>query len=305
VNSEIGTGASAVQLIPELAKQVADLTVYQRTAIHTVPKIDFALPALMQRLFARLPLTQRLFRWMTDTFFELITVTAVYYRQFRRLGVDGGDLAKIHQFVSIRDAELRRKLTPDYNFGCKRPAWSNDYYSAFTKPHVHLQTNRIERIERDGVVTADGRKDVIDALVLATGIDVWDANFPAIEVIGRQGRNLGKWWRENRFQAYQGVSVPCFPNLLNLVSPYAFSGLSFFNTIEYQMRHMDRLLGEVKRRGATNCATSRSYYFNPSGEATLLRPTSTRNAVREASTFPLRDYTIASCGRAVAAVSAG
>ena len=122
-------------------------------------------------------------------------------------------------------------------------------------------------------------------------------------------------------QAYQGVSVPCFPNLLNLVSPYAFSGLSFFNTIEYQMRHMDRLLGEVKRRGATtfevteqanarfldrmtellgdsvfrwgNCATSRSYYFNPSGEATLLRPTSTRNAVREASTFPLRDYMIA------------
>ena len=122
---------------------------------------------------------------------------------------------------------------------------------------------------------------------------VFDAVIVAIEVIGRQGRNLGKWWRENRFQAYQGVSAPCYPNLLNLVSPYAFSGLSFFNKIEYQMRHMDRPLGEVKRRGATNCATSRSYYFNHSGEATLPRPTSTRNAVREASTFPLRDYTIA------------
>ncbi|HWS94636.1 MAG TPA: NAD(P)/FAD-dependent oxidoreductase, partial [Mycobacterium sp.] len=317
----IGTGASAVQLIPELAKEVADLTVYQRTAIHTVPKVDFAIPAGMQRLFARLPLAQRVFRWMTDSFFELITVTAVRYRQFRRLGVDGGDVAMIHRFVSIRDAELRRKLTPDYDFGCKRPTWSNDYYSAFTNPHVHLRTNPIERIEPDGIVTADGHKNVIDALVLATGFDVWDANFPAIEVIGRRGRNLGKWWRENRFQAYQGVSVPCFPNFLNLVSPYAFSGLSFFNTIEYQMRHMDRLLGEVKRRGATtfevteeanarfldrmtqllddsvfrwgNCATSRSYYFNHSGEATLLRPTSTRNAVREASTFPLHDYTIA------------
>ena len=199
--------------------------------------------------------------------------------------------------------------------------WSNDYYSAFTKPQVHLRTNRIERIEPDGVVTADGHKDVIDTLVLATGFDLWDANFPAIEVIGSQGRNLGKWWRETRFQAYQGVSVPCFPNFLNLVSPYAFSGLSYFNTIEYQMRHMDRMLGEVKRRGATtfevteeanarfldrvtqllgdsvfrwgNCATSRSYYFNHSGEATLLRPTTTLNAVREASTFPLHDYTIA------------
>lgn len=157
--------------------------------------------------------------------------------------------------------------------------------------------------------------------MLATGFDLWDANFPAIEVIGRQGRNLGKWWRDNRFQAYQGVSIPYFPNYLSLASPFAFSGLSFFNTIEYQMRHMDRLFGEVKRRGATtfevteeanvrfldrmtrllddsmfnrgDCATSRSYYFNPSGEPTLLRPTSTANAVREGSTFPLSDYAIA------------
>jgi cation diffusion facilitator CzcD-associated flavoprotein CzcO len=318
----IGTGATAVQLIPELAKEVADLTVYQRTPIHVVPKIDFAIPAVMQRLFARLPLVQRMFRWVTDTIFELAVVTgALHYRQFRRLNIAAADLAKINRFVSIRDKELRRKLTPDYDFGCKRPTWSNDYYRAFTKPHVHLKTNRIERIEPDGIVTADGHKTVIDTLVLATGFDLWDANFPAIEVIGRQGRNLGKWWRDNRFQAYQGVSMPYFPNYLSLASPFAFSGLSFFNTIEYQMRHMDRLFGEVKRRRATtfevteeanarfldrmtrllgdsvfyrgDCATSRSYYFNPSGEATLLRPTSTGNAVREGSTFPLSDYAIA------------
>ncbi|BBZ43749.1 flavin-containing monooxygenase [Mycobacterium parmense] len=317
----IGTGASAVQLVPELARQAAELTVYQRTAIHTVPKIDFPFPAAIQQLFSRLPLSQRLFRWVTDTFFELITLSALRYRQFRRLGVDGGDVAAVSRFVTVRDAEVRRKLTPDYDFGCKRPTWSNHYYPAFDKPHVHLRTDPIERIDPDGVVTANGEKDVVDVLVLATGFDLWDANFPVVEVIGRQGRNLGKWWRENRFQAYQGITIPWFPNYLNLVSPYGFSGLSFFNTIEYQMRHMDRLLGEYKRRGATtfevteqanarfldrmtrslgdsvfrwgDCATSRSYYFNPSGEAALLRPTSTRNAVREASTFPLDDYTIA------------
>ena len=317
----IGTGATAVQLVPELAKEAADLTVYQRTPIHVVPKIDFAIPTVMQRLFARLPLMQRVFRWVTDTIFELITVSVLHYPQFRRLYIAAADLAKINRFVSIRDKELRRKLTPDYDFGCKRPTWSNDYYRAFTKPHVHLETNRIERIEPDGIVAADGHKTVIDTLVLATGFDLWDANFPAIEVIGRQGRNLGKWWRDNRFQAYQGVSIPYFPNYLSLASPFAFSGLSFFNTIEYQMRHMDRLFGEVKRRGATtfevteeanvrfldrmtrllddsvfnrgDCATSRSYYFNPSGEPTLLRPTSTANAVREGSTFPLSDYAIA------------
>lgn len=321
----IGTGASAVQLIPELANEAADLTVYQRTPTHVLPKIDFAIPPGVQRLFARLPLVQRATRWVTDTLFELIMVVGVlHYRQFPRGNIAAADLAKINRFVSIREKELRRKLTPDYKCGCERPTWSNDYYRAFTKPHVHLQTNPIERIEQDGIVTADGRKAVIDTLVLATGFDLWDANFPAIEIIGRQGRNLGKWWRETKFQAYQGVSMPYFPNYLSLASPFAFSGLSFFNTIECQMRHMDRLFGELKRRGAItfevteeanarfldrmtrlldnsvfnngHCATSRSYYFNPSGEATLLRPTSTRNAVQESSTFPLSDYAITSSG---------
>jgi cation diffusion facilitator CzcD-associated flavoprotein CzcO len=318
----IGTGATAVQLIPELAKTVADLTVYQRTPIWVAPKVDFRFSAAVQRLFARLPLAQRALRWVTDHLLEFMTFTVVLnYPYFRRLTIAGMDVCKIHRFASIRDKELRAKLTPDYDIGCKRPSWSNSYYRSFTKPHVHLETNGIERIEPDGIVTADGHKSVIDTLVLATGFDLWEANFPAIEVIGRNGRNLGKWWREHRFQAYQGVSVPHFPNYLSLASPYAFCGLSFFNTMEYQMRHMDRLLGEVKRRGATtfevteeansrfldriterldksvfyagDCATSRSYYFNHSGEASLLRPTSVRNAVRDGDRFPLNDYAIA------------
>jgi cation diffusion facilitator CzcD-associated flavoprotein CzcO len=186
---------------------------------------------------------------------------------------------------------------------------------------VHLQSDGIERVEADGIVNADGTRTAVDTLVLATGFDLWEANFPAIEVIGRDGRNLGKWWRETRFQAYQGVSMPYFPNYLSLASPYAFLGLNFFNTMEYQMRLMERLFGEVRRRGATtfevteaandhylermtemlagslwtigNCASARSYYFNPSGEPSLLRPMSTREAIREASQFPLTDYQIA------------
>jgi cation diffusion facilitator CzcD-associated flavoprotein CzcO len=316
----IGTGATSVQLIPELASRAAELTVYQRTATHVVPKPDFAIPVWLQRLFSRMPLAQRVFRLLTDTIFEGFLLTALHHRGLRRLNISASDLAKISRFVSIRDKELRRKLTPDYDFGCKRPTWSNSYYRSLTKPNVHLETHRIERIEPDGIVTSDGRKTVIDMLVLATGFDMWEANFPAIEVIGRQGRNLGKWWRETRFQSYQGMSIPYFPNFLSLASPYAFSGLSFFHTIEYQMRHMDRLFGELQRTGATefeakeeamarfmdrmtslldtsvfyagDCATSRSYYFAPNGEAALLRPTSTLNAVREASHFPLSDYAI-------------
>jgi cation diffusion facilitator CzcD-associated flavoprotein CzcO len=318
----IGTGATAVQLIPELAKRVADLTVYQRTPIWVVPKIDLRFGERAKRLFARIPLTQRAIRWLTDSIYEVMINTAIiHHRHFRRLNIAAADLSKIHRFASIRDKGLRRKLTPDYDFGCKRPTFSNGYYRAFTKPNVHLQDEGITRIEADGIVNADGSKTVIDTLVLATGFDLWEANFPAIEIIGREGRNLGKWWRETRFQAYQGVTMPYFPNYLSLASPFAFLGLNFFNTMEYQMRHMDRLFGELKRRGATtfevteeantsyrdrmtelledslwtigNCATSRSYYFNPQGEPTLLRPMSTSRAIKEASEYPLSDYQIA------------
>jgi len=228
----IGTGATAVQLIPELAKTAADLTVYQRTPIWVVPKIDLRFGERTKRLFARVPFTQRAIRWLTDSIYEVMINTAVLkHRRFHRLNVAAADLSKMHRFASIRDKELRRRLTPDYDFGCKRPTFSNGYYRAFTKPHVHLHDVGIDHVEADGIVGKDGTKNRIDTLVLATGFDLWDANFPAIEVIGREGRDLGKWWRDTRFQAYQGVSMPYFPNYLSLASPYAFLGLNFFNTM--------------------------------------------------------------------------
>ncbi|WP_197377419.1 flavin-containing monooxygenase [Mycolicibacterium baixiangningiae] len=316
----VGTGATAVQLIPELAENVADLTVFQRTAIYVAPKNDFAIPGFLQRMFAKVPLTQRIFRLFTDSMYELMFVLGVlHYRSFRWLNVAATDLSKILLFASVRDRELRRKLTPDYEFGCKRPTYSNSYYRTFTKPHVHLQTSGIERVEADGIVACDGTRTALDTLVLATGFNLWDDNFPAVEIIGRDGRNLGKWWRTNGFQAYQGLSIPYFPNFLNLASPYAFS-LSFFNTMEYQMRHMDRLFGELRRRNAStfevtedanarfldrmtklqrntvlhqgDCSKARSYYFSPGGE-TFLRATSTHNTVTEQTRFPLSDYVIA------------
>ena len=108
----------------------------------------------------------------------------------------------------VRDKELSRKLNPDFDFGCKRPTISNSYYRAFTKPHVHLETSGIERIEPDGIVGCDGTKRFIDTLVLATGFDVWDANLPAIEVIGREGRDLGKWWRETGSKPMKASRCP-------------------------------------------------------------------------------------------------
>ena len=323
----IGTGATAVQLIPEVAARAAALTVYQRTPIWVTPKADFAIPRPVQRLFAALPWTQRLARRLNSTWLEAIMVTGVlHYKQAKLFNRGAAALAKAHLRRQVKDPELRRKLTPDYSFGCKRPTFSNDYYPTFTRPHVTLETTPISRITEHGIVTRDpasGREaeTEVDVLVLATGFNLWDSNFPAIEVIGREGRDLGKLWRDGGYHAYEGVSVSGFPNFVTLNSPYSYSGLSYFMTIEAQMRHLERLFAEMQRRGATtfevseradreflahmlermddtvfvqgSCATARSYYFTNEGDAVLLRPTSSANARRAAETFPLDDYAYA------------
>ncbi len=287
------------------------------------PKLDGKVPELLQGLYAKVPLTQRLARAAGSAVLEAIMVTGVLkYRRLSLFNRGAERLATRHLRRQVHDPQVRRRLTPDYTFGCKRPTFSNTYFPTFNRPDVTLETTPIERIEPHAVVTTDGTRHEIDTLVLATGFNLWDTNFPALRIVGSAGKDLGEFWRTSRFQAYEGVSVPGFPNFFSLNSPYSYSGLSYFTTIESQMRHMDRLLREMDHRGAStfevteeanarflarmtdrlddsvftqgSCATSRSYYFNQHGEATLLRPTSTLNAFREAGSFPLEDYDLAS-----------
>ncbi len=315
----IGTGATAVQLIPELAKTAGHLTVFQRTPIYVSPKLDGPVPGIVRGVFAKVPLTQRAARLAGTSVLELLMVAGVlHFKDLPAANQLGRRVCEAHLRRQVKDPELRAKLTPDYDFGCKRPTFSNTYFPTFTRPHVDLETTSIDHVDADGIVTVDGGRTDLDVLVLATGFDLWDTNFPAIEVIGRDGRDLGKWWRETRFSAYEGIAVPRFPNFLSLNSPYSYSGLSYFTTIETQMAHMARLLTAMADRGADvfevteeantafldrmtgllgnsvfnagACANARSYYFNQHGEAVLLRPTSTWSAHREAVRFPLDDY---------------
>jgi len=318
----IGTGATAVQLIPELAKVAEHLTVYQRTPIYVSPKLDGPVPGVVRGAFAKVPLTQRLARLTGTSILEVMMVAGVlHFKQVSWANQLGKAVCARHLKSQIKDPDLRARLTPDYDFGCKRPTFSNTYYPTFTRPHVTLETTSIDHVDAGGIVTTDGHRVDLDVLVLATGFNLWDTNFPAIEIIGRDGRNLGEWWRENRFCAYEGIAIPKFPNFFSLNSPYSYSGLSYFTTIETQMAHLGRLLTEMERRDADvvevsaraneefldrvtgllensvfnagDCTTARSYYFNQHGEAVLLRPTSTLSAVREATRFPLDDYTFA------------
>jgi cation diffusion facilitator CzcD-associated flavoprotein CzcO len=318
----IGTGATAVQLIPEMARKAAALTVYQRTPIWVTPKTDFAIPRVVQRLFAAQPWTQRLARRANSAWLESIMVTGVlHYRQARLFNEAAATIARAHLRRQVRDPDLRRKLTPDYSFGCKRPTFSNDYFPTFTRDHVALETTPISHITDTAIVTTDGSSTEVDVLVLATGFNLWDTNFPAFEVIGRDGRNLGKGWREGGYHAYEGVTVSGFPNFVTLNSPYSYSGLSYFMTIEVQMRHLERLFGSLDERGAStfeisqranddflarmlermddtvfnlgSCATSRSYYYTNEGDAVILRPTSSKSARKAVESFPITDYEFA------------
>lgn len=317
----IGTGATAVQLLPKIAPRLAQLNVYQRTPIWVAPKFNPRIPPGVQAMFARLPLSQRMARYTGSALLELGMVSAaLHHRELPFLGRGAERMCLAHLHRQVKDPDLRRKLTPTYSFGCKRPTFANDYYPTFLRDNVELVTDGIDHVEADGIVTRDGKRRVIDTLVLATGYKVWEkGNFPAFDVVGRNGTELGEWWNANGYQSYEGITVAGFPNLFYLASPYAFTGLSYFFTIEGQMKHIARCLGEMRRLGVRRfevragaqarfveqmkaragstvfatgqCATSNSYYFNQHGEASLLRLSPTAVALWRAGHFPLSDYT--------------
>jgi cation diffusion facilitator CzcD-associated flavoprotein CzcO len=314
----IGTGATAVQLLPEIAPQLEQLDVYQRTAIWVGPKNDGPIPPRMRALFARFPFTQRILRFFSSTLLELLTVTALLHNKQLPFMTKIAELAcRRHIARFVKDRALRKKLTPRYPFGCKRPTFSNTYYKTFTRPNVALVTEGIERIEPDGIVARDGEKRPIDTLILATGYSVYGKD-SFHSIVGKDGVELRDHWLRTRFESYEGLTIPGFPNLFYLPAPYSYTGLSYFFTIEGEMKHIARCLGEMRRRGARSfepdraatqrfvermqarlgdsvfipgqCTAANSYYFDPHGQPSLLRPTSTLSALRRHTSFPLEDY---------------
>ncbi len=322
--SVIGTGATSVQLLPEIAPELEQLNVYQRTPIWVTPKLDRRVSDWTKKAFANIPLVQKTVRLVGSSILEIaMVIGALYNKQFPSITKRAEAVCKAHLRRQIKDPDLRKKLTPDYNFGCKRPTFSNHYYPTFNRDNVDLVVDRILRIEKNGIVTlkenGDEELKEVDTLILATGFKMWEeGNFPACEVIGKSQQGLRDYWLENGYQSYDGITIEGFPNFFNLASPYAFTGLSYFFTIEGQMKHINRCLTEMRALGAksfevkesaqaqfvedmrerlensifvnANCATSNSYYFNGRGEANLLRPTSTVTALWRAGHFPKNDY---------------
>lgn len=315
----IGTGASAVQIVPEIAPIVKQLHVYQRTPIWCFPKFDWPLPA-PARWAMRIPGGKTLQRWLSQAYVEVtFPLSAQYYTVFplarwsKRLG-----RAMLRRQVA--DPEVRAKLTPNYAVGCKRPAFHNTYLATYNRPNVELVTEPIDKITGSGVATADGALRDVDVLILATGFKVLDVDAITFDVYGRDGQSLADFWDEHRMQAYEGVSVPGFPNFFSVMGPYGYVGSSYFALVEAQAHHIRRCLERAERDGSTrvevsqaandrffaemmrrrhrqvfwqdSCRQANSYYFDKNGDVPL-RPTSTPEAWTRSRRFPLTDYEFA------------
>jgi cation diffusion facilitator CzcD-associated flavoprotein CzcO len=307
----IGTGASAIQLVPQLQKKAQKLVLFQRTPAWVMPRIDRRITAAEKWLFAHIPPTQKL----------------------ARLGIYAGREATVGGFVrrpallkvasraargqlnrAVKDPALRAKLTPDYVMGCKRVLLSNDYYPALAQPNADVVASGLARVQDSTLIASDGTRHEVDAIVFATGFHVVDMPM-ARHVSGIGGRTLEEVW-DGDMRALRGTTVAGFPNLCFIVGPNTGLGHnSMVHMIESQLsyivdyiRTLDRTgaaalntderaqqawCDEVERRmGPTvwNTGGCKSWYLNAAGRNTTLWPASTLRFRRQTRRVAEHEY---------------
>jgi cation diffusion facilitator CzcD-associated flavoprotein CzcO len=242
----IGSGASAAQIVPEIAPRAARLTVMQRTPAYVIPRKDRAYRGFEQWMFRRVPGWRRLYRWWI--YWSLEARFTALHR--------GSVMSKLLRWLSLRhlraqvaDPVLRAKLTPQYPVGCKRVVVSDDWYPALARPNVALVTAGIERVTSDAVWTADGGAHPADVIVFATGFES-TAFLAPMRIVGRGGLVLADAWRDGA-KAHRGVVVSGFPNLFLLYGPNTNLGHnSILFMIECQTRFALDCIEELHRRSA-------------------------------------------------------
>lgn len=317
----IGTGATSVQLVPEIAREVEQLDVYQRTPIWVMAKPDGDIPNWTKNLFRWSGLAQNVARHGIGAVTEAVMVIAsIYYKQMPWLvrAAEKACLSNMKKQLPDRP-DLWEKLTPEYGFGCKRPTFSDEYFTTFARDNVELVTDGIASITETGIRTLDGQERDIDVLICATGFRVFEkGNMPTFAIYGRNGRELGEFWHEERYQAYEGMTVPGYPNLFLMLGPNSLVGSSWFIMVEGNATHIGRCLQTARKRGATcvevkqkahddyfedlqrrqqntvflnhNCGASNSYYFDRHGDAPLARPSTSVEMRWRARHLPMNHY---------------
>lgn len=246
----VGTGASAVQLIPAIAPEVASLTVFQRTPGWVQPKLSGGISPKTRALFARRPAVQRTLRRTIYTITELMALGLLYEDRvppLRALGALRQWRSRRHLARSVEDPDLRDKLTPTYRIGCKRVLFSNDYYAAMARPNVELVTSGIAEIKPHAIVTGDGAEVPVDVIVYATGFEAAEAR-PRFQLSGKGGVGLDELWADGA-EAYFGMSAAGLPNFFFLIGPNSGLGhTSMIVMMEAQIGYILDALREMRER---------------------------------------------------------
>ncbi len=231
----IGTGASAIQVIPAIAGKVAKLSVFQRTPAWVLPRGEKSIRAQTKARYRRYPFLMRLVRWSQFLFSELMGPLIMLNAP--RLSRVAESACEKHLENSVASPELRAKLHPDFQFGCKRILISDDYLSTFERDNVELVTDGIREINRSGIVTNDGALHEVDAIVYATGFDVAITHAP-IAIKGLGGLDISAAWRDGA-EAYKGIVVAGFPNWFVTMGPNTGPGhTSVLIYTEAQIRYI-------------------------------------------------------------------
>ena len=242
----VGTGCSAIQVVPAIQPIAEHIDVYQRSPGWTIPKMDYAYSKRAQRVFERFPVLQRMDRASIFAFMEL---GAAAMTSKRWLLPPVRALARRQITKAIDDPALRAKVTPGDEVGCKRLMLTDEWYPTLTRPNVELVADRIAEVTPTGVRTEDGVERPADVLVLATGFKSHGFVAP-MQITGTGGRKLAQEWAQVA-RAYLGMSVPGFPNLFLLYGPNTNGGTgSVIYTIEAGMGHVIAALGELARADA-------------------------------------------------------
>jgi cation diffusion facilitator CzcD-associated flavoprotein CzcO len=242
----VGTGCSAIQVVPAIQPVAGHVDVYQRSPGWTLPKMDFTYRERTKRLFARFPAVQKLDRRAIFAFQELGAAAMTRHRWL----LPAFRAVSRRQITSaIDDPELRRKVTPSDEIGCKRIMLTDDWYPTLTRPNVSLIADRVAAVTETGLCAADGVERPADVIVLATGFRSHGFVAP-MEIAGPGGRTLAEAWGEVP-RAYLGVTVPGFPNLFLIYGPNTNGGTgSVISTIEAGARHVLAALDAMDRAGA-------------------------------------------------------
>jgi cation diffusion facilitator CzcD-associated flavoprotein CzcO len=288
----IGTGASAIQFVPQVAPRAGRLSLYQRTPPWIVPKLDGRITPLQRTLRRRVPG----YAWaLRKLVYWLLEVRGLGFQGNERMLAMMTEISRKHLERQVPDRALRAKVAPDYQFGCKRVLLSNDYYPTLARPNVEVLTDPIERVDGDAIVTSDGVRRPADVIIYGTGFRAQDPIAPA-RVFGSDGVSIEEAWRGG-MEAFLGISVAGFPNLFMLVGPNTGLGHNsmvfmiesqvryIVSAIKYARKHKGRAL-DVKRdvqkrfnyelqgrlKGTVWAGGCRSWYLDRNGRNTALWP---------------------------------